>query len=63
VQNNPGAFAPAYWLVNSLQVYQSDGTPAAVSHASPDIVQAKNKTLPLLTQPLAMGGGLPPQAR
>ncbi|KAK4690975.1 hypothetical protein P7C71_g5929, partial [Lecanoromycetidae sp. Uapishka_2] len=63
VQNNPSAFANAYWLVNSLQVYQSDGTPAPVAHASPDVVQAKNKTLPLLTQPLAMGGGVPPAGK
>lgn len=57
VQNNPSAFANAYWLINSLQVYQSDGTPAPVSHASPSGVEEKNETLPLGDQvPLAMGG-------
>ncbi len=63
VQNNPSAFANAYWLINSLQVYQSDGATAAVNHVSSNINMAKNNTLPLLTTPLAMGGGLPKRRR
>jgi len=33
VQNNPSAFAEAYWLVNSLKVYQSNGAVAPSSGA------------------------------
>lgn len=31
VQNNPGAFAEAFWTVNSLRVYQGDGMSAVDS--------------------------------
>ncbi|CAF9918794.1 hypothetical protein IMSHALPRED_004417 [Imshaugia aleurites] len=60
VQNNPSAFADAFWLINSLNVYQSNGDATAVSKValSPARHQ-KNETAPLLTAPLAMGGGLP----
>lgn len=58
VQNNPSAFTNAYWLINSLEVYQSNGATAAVSHVSSNINMLKNNTLPLLTTPLAMGGRL-----
>lgn len=60
VRNNPSAFADAYWLINSLKVYQSNGTPARLAHASSSILLEKNQTLPLGTQiPVAMGGGSP----
>lgn len=59
MQNNPSAFADAYWSINSLNVYQSNGDVAAVSKvaASPARHQ-KNETAPLSSTPLAMGGGL-----
>ena len=63
MQNSPGAFASAYWSILSLQVFQSDGTPAPVAHASPLLAQGKNETLPLLSTPLAAGGVLPPQRK
>lgn len=60
VQNNPSAFVNAYWLINSLNVYQSDGDVAAVSHVAVSPAgHQKNETAPLLSAPLAMGGGLP----
>lgn len=60
VQNNPSAFAGAYWLINSLNVYQSDGDVAAVSKVTVNPAgHQKNETAPLLSTPLAMGGGLP----
>ena len=34
VQNNPGAFANAYWSVNSLKVYQAGTSSASVSASS-----------------------------
>lgn len=51
-----------YWLINSLKVYKSDnnaGLPAAIPMPRIGLALAKNETLPLLTSPLAMGGGLP----
>lgn len=35
VQNNPSAFADAYWTVNSLKVYQSDGEASASTPGVP----------------------------
>ncbi|KAI1613799.1 endo-1,3(4)-beta-glucanase [Exophiala viscosa] len=35
VQNNPSAFVDAYWSVNSLKVYQSNGASNTTSSASP----------------------------
>ena len=60
MQNNPSAFADAYWLINSLNVYQSNGDVAAVSEVAVSPAgHQKNETAPLLSTPLAMGGGLP----
>ncbi|KAF6231736.1 hypothetical protein HO173_010038 [Letharia columbiana] len=60
VQNNPSAFANAFWLINSLDVYQSDGDVVAVSHVAVSPAgHQRNETAPLLSTPLAMGGGLP----
>ena len=45
-----------------MKVYQSDGTPAPVAkiaEVAEDVQSEKNATLPLLTEPLAMGGQLP----
>ena len=60
VQNNPGAFADMYWLINGLKVYQTDGAAAVAAASMPQILLAKNETLPLSTTPLAMGGSVPP---
>ena len=58
VRSNPASFQDAYWLINSLNVYQyqsEDGNvvPPPASHGS----AAMNETAPLLSTPLAMGGG------
>jgi hypothetical protein len=65
VQNNLFAFTKAYWLINSLKVYQSSGTPAKIK---PSVAVAAhhepvNATAPIDTAPLAMGGGLAPKGR
>ena len=66
VRYNPAKFQDAYWLINSLIVYQyqsDDGNMPSppTSHGS----AAKNETAPLLSTPLAMGGGFsyPPRHR
>ncbi|CAF9927162.1 MAG: hypothetical protein ALECFALPRED_003637 [Alectoria fallacina] len=60
VQNNPSAFANASWLINSLNVYQSNGNATAASSVAVSPAgHQKNQTAPLLSTPLAMGGGLP----
>ena len=46
VQNNPSAFAEAYWTVNSLKVYQNDGSAPAVN------VPAKVATSTLIKAPI-----------
>lgn len=61
VENNPAAFANFYWEINSLQVYQAAGPVQALAHSA--AIEDKNHTLPLLTTPLAMGGGLPPSGQ
>ena len=35
VQNNPEAFSNAYWLINSLKVYQQNGAGALISTSAP----------------------------
>ncbi|KAL9099127.1 MAG: hypothetical protein Q9163_005328 [Psora crenata] len=60
VQNNPRAFADAYWTINSLKTYRATGASIATSqNAITGEVKGKNNTLPLLSAPLAKGGGLP----
>jgi len=46
VQNNPGAFKDAYWLVNSLKVYQDDGSPASAPVVQ---VAAASSTAPVVS--------------
>src|SRR5271170_1477062 len=53
VQNNPSAFTDAYWLVNSLKVYQSNGqTSTASSWMSPP-------ASPVIPVPAASASGWP----
>jgi hypothetical protein len=53
VQNNPSAFTDAYWLVNSLKVYQSNGQAStASSWTSPP-------ASPVIPVPAASASGWP----
>ncbi|CAF9927851.1 MAG: hypothetical protein HETSPECPRED_006683 [Heterodermia speciosa] len=63
VQNNPGAFADMYWLINSLKVYQSTGASNAATAVHQLLASSKNETLPLSSEPLAMGGSVPVSKR
>ena len=66
MQKNPSAFANATWSIKSLNVYQSNGEVATVSEVPLNPAgHQKNETVPLLSTPLAMGGGLrnPPGKR
>lgn len=60
VGQNPTAFTNAYWSINSLNVYQSSTPAANASYVgvSPAVHQSLQAP-PLLTTPIAMGGGLP----
>ncbi|KIV77202.1 hypothetical protein PV11_09019 [Exophiala sideris] len=53
VQNNPSAFADAYWSVNSLKVYQTNGASNTTSSASPYSSAAATATVPV---PVSSGG-------
>jgi len=48
VQNNPQAFKDAYWSINALKVYSSDGAAASVSASG-----SANATLPVSTDQLS----------
>lgn len=49
VQNNPSAFADAYWSVNALKVYQNNGQ-AAQSAPSSSVVMATSTSMVYVTQ-------------
>ena len=40
VQNNPSAFADAYWAINSLKVYEQGGTATGVASVAPSSSQS-----------------------
>ncbi|MCJ1249044.1 hypothetical protein MMC30_006266 [Trapelia coarctata] len=51
VQNNPGAFKDAYWLVNSLKVYQENGSPASAPAVK---MAAASSAAPVVSTPAAV---------
>ncbi|KAF2118155.1 concanavalin A-like lectin/glucanase domain-containing protein [Lophiotrema nucula] len=72
VQNNPSAFANAYWTINSLKVYQDDGDatpapgPSSIASVYPSsiasIIPTSEIPIPSLTVPVISGSTLAPPA-